>query len=320
MFTDLPEDELRRYRSPQTAPDDFDEFWARTLTESQDRWFAPRVVPVETGLTAIEVFDVTFAGFGGQEIKAWLRVPAGSTGPLPAVVEYIGYGGGRGRAIESLTWAAAGYAHLQMDSRGQGSTWSVGDTPDDSASSPQIPGFLTRGISSPDSFYYRRLMTDAVLAVDAARALEQVDGSRVAVLGGSQGGGLALAAAALQTDLRVAVAYVPFLCDFPRATVITNANPYHEVVSYLATHRDHVDLVYRTLSYFDGVNFAARSKTPVRMSAALMDEICPPSTVFAAFNAYAGEKEITVWPYNGHEGGGIDSAAETLAVFKELLG
>lgn len=316
----MPEAELRRYRSEQTAPADFDAFWERTLSESRAKWFEPRIEKVDTGLTAIDVFDVTFAGFGGQEIKAWLRVPAGASGPLPTIVQYVGYGGGRGHAIDSLTWAAAGYAHFHMDTRGQGSTWSIGDTADDSAASPQIPGFLTRGITSPDTYYYRRLMTDAVLAVDAARALPQVDGDRIAVMGASQGGGLALASAALSTGLRVAIADVPFLCDFPRATVITDSNPYHEVVAYLATHRDHVENVYRTLSYFDGVNFASRATTPVRMSAALMDAVCPPSTVFAAYNAYAGsDKDITVWTFNGHEGGGPDSATEAIGIFREAL-
>ena len=45
-------------------------------------------------------------------------------------------------------------------------------------------------------------------------------------------------------------------------------------------------------------------------SVALMDDICPPSTVFAAYNHYAGPKEIRIWPYNQHEGGQSFQAVE----------
>jgi cephalosporin-C deacetylase len=320
MHSDLPEAELRAYRSSQKNPEDFDSFWASTLEESRAYDLIVSITPVESPLVAIDLYDVTFPGFLGQPIKAWLRVPASASGPLPTIVQYVGYGGGRGRAEESLIWAAAGYAHLQMDTRGQGSVWSAGATADPAGSGPQVPGFMTRGIESRETYYYRRLFTDAVRAVDAARTLEMVDPSRIAVLGTSQGGGTALAVAALVPDVQAVVAYVPFLCDFPRATVITDHELYREISRYLAVHREKFDQVHATLSYFDGVNFARRGQAPARFSAALMDVTCPPSTVFAAYHAYAGPKTITVWPHNGHEGGEIDDDLLTLRALSELLG
>ena len=299
----MAEPDLRAYRSSQVDPEDFDAFWADTLAQSRTFDLAVKHEAVHTGLVTVDVYDVTFAGYGGQPIRAWLRVPAGSDRPLATVVHYVGYGGGRGEATENLFWASAGYAHLQMDTRGQGSAWSVGVTPDPHGSGPQIPGFMTRGIENRETYYYRRLITDAVRAVEAARALDLVDPDRVAVLGGSQGGGLALAVAGLVPDVAAAVAFVPFLCDYPRATTITDNDPYKEIARYLAVHRDRVDQVHRTLAYFDGVNFAKRAKAPAWFSVALMDPTCPPSTVFAAYANYAGDKDITVWPYNGHEGG-----------------
>jgi cephalosporin-C deacetylase len=319
MYFDLPETELRAYRSKQNDPADFDRFWESTLAESREFELAVTQVPVDTGLQTIDVYDVTFSGFGGQAVRAWLRLPRGATGPLPAVVQFVGYGGGRGRAIDNLLWASAGYAHFHVDTRGQGSVWSVGETPDDAGSGPQTPGFMTRGVESPETYYYRRVFTDAVRAVETARSLDAIDASRVAVLGASQGGGIALAAAALVPDLTAVFAYVPFLCDFPRATVVTDHELYREIGRYLATHRDKVTQVHETLSYFDGVNFAKRAKPPAWFSTGLMDLTCPPSTVFGAFNNYFGEKQITVWPYNGHEGGGIDDDALTLATLRELF-
>lgn len=96
---------------------------------------------------------------------------------------------------------------------------------------------------------------------------------------------------------------VPFLCDFQRATEITDSNPYQEIVQFCKIHRDKVDQVFNTLSYFDGVNFAARSQSTALFSVALMDLVCPPSTVFAAYNHFSGPKQIKIWPYNDHEGG-----------------
>ena len=319
MFIDLPETELRAYRSVQTDPADFDEFWENTLAESRAFDLNMSVTALDTGLATVQIYDVTFSGYRGQPIKAWLRVPIGATTPLPSVVQFVGYGGGRGHPLETLLWASAGYVHFQMDTRGQGSAWSVGHTSDPEGSGPQFPGFMTRGIESRETYYYRRVITDAVRAVDAARSLDIIDPTRIAVIGGSQGGGLALAAAGLIPDLAAAVIHVPFLCDFPRATVITDNDPYKEIGRYLATHRDSVESVHRMLAYFDGVNFAKRASAPAWFSAALMDPTCPPSTVFGAFNNYAGDKQITVWTYNGHEGGGVQDDARALDALRGVF-
>ncbi|MBL7252721.1 acetylxylan esterase [Paractinoplanes lichenicola] len=319
MLTDLSPDQLATYRSSQKAPDGFDEFWAETLAEAAKHDVDVRLQEVATNLETITTYDVTFRGFAGQDVRAWLRVPAHATGPLPAVVQFVGYGGGRGHALENLLWASAGFAHLQMDTRGQGSGWSLGDTPDEAPSQPQVPGVMTRGILDPATYYYRRMFTDAVRAVDAARSLDVVDNSRIAVLGGSQGGGNALAVAGLRDDLAAAVAFVPFLCDFPRALQVTESYPYKEIIDYLVVHRTEVEPVRRTLAFFDGVNFAARAAAPALFSAALRDTVCPPSTVFGAFHEYGGEKEIEVWEFNGHEGGGILDEARALEFLRGRL-
>ncbi|MEV6015152.1 acetylxylan esterase [Streptomyces sp. NPDC051997] len=302
---DLPLDELRSYRSASTEPEDFDSFWARTLKEAREHDLAARFEPVGIPLKTVTVHDVTFAGFGGHPIKGWLTVPAWADSPLPTVVEFIGYGGGRGLPHTHLLWASAGFAHFVMDTRGQASVWGGGETPDPVGSAPAFPGYMTRGIADPETYYYRRLFTDAVRAVEAARSHPLVDAARVAALGGSQGGGITIAVGGLVPDLVAVAPDVPFLCDFPRATTLTDRAPYREIGNYLKTHRGRTARVQRTLSYFDGVHFAARGRAPALFSAALEDQTCPPSTVFAAFNAWGnGDKEIEVYDFNDHEGGG----------------
>jgi cephalosporin-C deacetylase len=95
--------------------------------------------------------------------------------------------------------------------------------------------------------------------------------------------------------------------------------PYREIAEYLKTRRDRVEETFRTLSYFDNINFASRSSAPAMLSVALMDEVCPPSTIYAAYNHYAGPKEIRVWPYNGHEGGEVYQDREDLVFLRKHL-
>jgi cephalosporin-C deacetylase len=306
-FFDLPLEQLRTYAPARVESADFDSFWARTLSEARQHPLNVTFAPVDFGLSTLETFDVTFNGFGGQPIKGWLLLPKNRVGKIPGVVEFIGYGGGRAFPIDWLTWASTGYAHLVMDTRGQGSTWGSGDTADiePAGSNPQHPGFMTRGILNPDTYYYRRVFTDGVRAIEAMQSHSAVDADRIAVTGGSQGGGIAIAVAGLAPQaVKVAMPDVPFLCHYRRATEVTNRDPYGEISRYCVVHRTKVEQVFETLSYFDGVNLGTRANAQALFSVGLMDDICPPSTVFAAFNHYKGAKDIRVWTYNNHEGGG----------------
>jgi cephalosporin-C deacetylase len=322
---DLPRDELVSFRPDVSEPDDFDAFWTGTLDDARSHDLDVRSEQVDTPYRTVSVQDVSFSGFGGDRIGAWFTVPRaagiGDDGPLPAVVEFIGYNGGRDLPGESLRWASAGYAHLLVDTRGQGARWGGGGrTADPHGSGPATPGFMTRGIDSPDTYFYRRVFTDAVRAVEAVRTLPGVDTGRVAVQGASQGGGITLAVAGLVPDVVAALPDVPFLCHFTRALDICDKDPYAEITRYLAVHRPRVDDVLRTLSYFDGVNFAKRAAAPALFSVALMDLVCPPSTVYAAYNHYAGDKEIEVYRFNDHEGGESYQRQAQIRWLDKLLG
>jgi cephalosporin-C deacetylase len=319
-FFDLSLTELQSYLPDRDEPADFDSFWQSTLEEARMFPLNANFERVDYGLVVQETFDVTFNGFGGQPVKGWLVLPNQRQGKLPCVVEYIGYGGGRNFPINWLLWSSAGFAHFIMDTRGQGSTWSAGDTPDLYAEggNAHFPGSMTKGILDPKHYYYRRLFTDAVRAIETARSHSDLDATQIAVTGGSQGGGITIAAAGLVRDVVAAMPDVPFLCHYRRATETVDTYPYKEIAEYCHVHRDKVDTVFNTLSYFDGVNFAARATAKTLFSVALMDQVCPPSTVFAAYNHWAGEKDIKVYPYNGHEGGESYQALEKIRFLKRI--
>ncbi len=333
MF-DLSLSDLSTYTADLPEPDDFDAFWSETITETRNHDLGVGVQPFPTPWKQYDTYDVTFNGFGGTPVKAWLTVPAGTSGPLPTVVQYHGYSGGRAFPHLMQLWASAGYAHLSMDTRGQGYTQGglTPVTPDASvhAGSSHSPGFMTVGLTDPATYYYRRVYTDAARMLEAAATLPQVDASKIIITGGSQGGGITLAASALaklvDVQLVGAAPDVPFLCAFPRALQITDAHPYGEITRYLAGWRDHVDTAYRTLSYFDGALLGQRASAPALFSVALMDQVCPPSTVWAAFNRYGSignpdvAKDIKIYSHNGHEGGGGYQTMAQAAFFAELLG
>ena len=129
-FFDLSISELKQYKPQRNEPQDFEPFWQDTIDATKKYALDAVFIKKDYGLTTVETFDVSFNGYAGQMIKAWLIIPAGTKSKLPCVVEFVGYGGGRGFPVEHLMFASAGFAHLVMDTRGQGSQWSVGETPD----------------------------------------------------------------------------------------------------------------------------------------------------------------------------------------------
>lgn len=320
-LSDLPEAELREYRPTPNPPADLADFWRRTFAEAADVPLAARFTTTATELSAVDVHDVRFAGWGGAPIAAWLIVPRGRTGDVPCVVRYLGYGMGRGLPHQHTMWAAAGWAVLLVDTRGM-----AGDTPDPgSGGSPRVKGFLTDGIDDPEHYYYRRVFTDAVRALAVAAAAPGVAADRLVVMGVSQGGAMAQAVGALHGFADVpaplaALIDVPFLTHVRRAVDVTDSTPYYELVDYLSERRLDVDRVFATLAYFDGLHLAPLGTVPALYSTALRDPICPPSTVFAAYHAWAGPKRIEVWPFNEHEGGGAHQEAIQLRYLHDLLG
>ena len=321
VLTDLSLDELEAYRPELPEPEGFRAFWNTQLEAARTYPLEVQRSAVRTRLRTVEVHDLRFPGYGGSPVAAWLLLPTHRDGPLPTVVEFASYGGGRGLPHDRLVWSAAGYAHLVMDTRGQGSSSHVGSTADpDDPGSPAAPGYLTRGIGAPATAYYTRLFVDAARAVDAARTHPRVDPERIAVAGISQGGGLALAAAHLAERPAAVLAGVPFLAHFRRALEITDEQPYAELTEYCRTHRDEVDAVLTTLSYLDVVNHAKRATAPALISVGLADAVCPPSTVFAAHHHYGATSRLSVYPYDGHDGGGVHHDRERLGFLAQHLG
>lgn len=317
-----PLSELEKFAPGPNFRPDFNSFWDNTLKNYLATNLEAVLTKVDSPITAFETYDVTILGFNSDPIKGWFIKPKNSNKDLPCIVMYDGYGGGRGLLNEWLFWPSAGYAILVMDTRGQGASgWRVGDTPDGNyPRASQTPGFMTAGILNRDDYYYRRVFTDAVAFVRAATKLPGIDANRLITTGGSQGGGIALAATSLCPDVFATMPDVPFLCHYEHAVNITDAFPYQEIVQYCKTHRLEVEKVFETLSYFDCMNLVTRASAPAFISVGLHDPICPPETIFAMINNYAGPTTIQTWPYNTHEGGSVQHQLLQADWLNKLIG
>lgn len=306
--------DLEAYRPPVNRPDDFDSFWDGVLGEVKALSRELVLEPVDYPARGVRVFRARFAGVGDARLAGWYMMPD-AEGPFPALAIYHGYSWMRGEPWSYLPWTAQGYAVLAVDVRGQG-----GESHDPRAFAPgAVSGWMTRGIDDPATYFYRDVYGDAAQTIEVLAARPEIDASRIATTGGSQGGGLSLAAASLSERVIGAAADIPFLCHFRRAVDVSDTIPYREFDDYLLRHPEREERMWRTLAYFDLLHLAERITCPVLISLGLRDLVCPPSTIYAVYNHLSGPKELAVYPAHGHAVPEIHTTRR-LAWVNELFG
>src|SRR5580658_1075167 len=246
---DMPLEQLRQYKPSLYREENFQSFWDQTIAEAKKQPLNAELIPYPFPAGGIECFAVRFDGYKGGRIAGWYVRPEGP-GSFPAISLYHGYSNRGQRPLELIPLADMGLCALSMDCRGQN-----GES-QDSAVYPEghYLGWMTRGIRDPWNYYYRYVYADAVRAVELLANREEVDPNRLAVGGASQGGGLALAAAALSHRPVLALPDIPFLCDYRRGIQIAPTGPYPEIANFLRVFPQLCEQAIRTLSYFDCLN------------------------------------------------------------------
>ncbi len=302
-IVDLPLEELQRYEGRNPRPADLDAYWDRALAEM--RAIDPRVTldPHPLDAPFAECFDLRFTGVGGARVYAKYLRPKGVQTPHPAVVLFHGYSGSSGDWADKLNFVARGFSVAALDVRGQGGlSEDVGGVKGNT-----LDGHIIRGLDSgPDALLFRSIFLDCAQLTGIVMGMPEVDADRVGATGGSQGGGLTLACAALEPRLKLAAPVFPFLCDYLRVWEMDLAvAAYDELRKYLRMfdplhQRKHE--VFERLGYIDNQFLAPRIRAEVLFFTGLMDTICPPSTQFAAYNRIQSKKEMVLYPDFGHEG------------------
>ncbi|QEN06772.1 acetylxylan esterase [Oceanispirochaeta crateris] len=301
---DMPLKELKKYKGINPKPADFDKYWEAALQELESQDLNPQLIPADFKVPHAECFDLYFTGVGGSRIHARYARPANASPDTkhPAILHFHGYTGETPPWSELMSWTSAGYSVFALDSRGQG-----GLSEDrGGVSGTTWRGQIIRGLSdSPEKLLFRQIFLDTVALARIAFDSPEVDENRVGALGGSQGGALTLACAALEPRIKRAAPRFPFLCDYKRVWELDLGEKAYEELQYFFRKFDpcheREEEIFTTLGYIDLQFLAPRIKAKVLLATGLMDTICPPSTQFAMYNRIKATKEMIVYPDFGHE-------------------
>lgn len=319
LLFDMPLDQLKSYQGKNPKPADHADYWQSSLAEIHNIDPDLEIIDSNFQTPFARCQDLFFTGTMGARIHAKLIKPKDNQKPNPAILTFHGYSGSSGDWFDKLGFAALGYTVAAMDCRGQGGL------SEDSGSikGNTLKGHIIRGLDdAPEKLLYRQIFLDTVQLARVIMQMPEVDETRVGVMGGSQGGALALACAALEPRVSRVASVYPFLCDYQRVWEIDLAkHAYEELQDYFRKfdpmHQREQEIFTR-LGYIDVQHLCSRIRGKVLLAVGLMDTVCPPSTQFAAYNKIQSEKEMALYPDYGHEN--LPGLADTVFQFMACLG
>ncbi|WP_310832364.1 alpha/beta fold hydrolase [Paenibacillus pedocola] len=301
-LVDMPLEQLKKYEGRNPRPADFDAYWERALEELEAVEANLELIPSAFQTPQAECFDLYFTGVRGARIHAKYIRPKKVDTPQPAILQFHGYTGDSGDWQDKLAYASLGFSVLALDCRGQGG--SSEDTGGVKGNTHN--GHIIRGLDDhPDNLLFRHIYLDTVQLARIAFDLPGVDPQRVYATGGSQGGALTIACAALEPRVTKLAPTYPFLCDYKRVWEMDlDKDAYQELNIFFRKFdplHEREDEIFEKLGYIDLQYLAPRIQGEVLFFTGLMDTICPPSTQFAAYNKIISPKQLVVYPDFGHE-------------------
>ncbi len=275
--------------SPTDRQADFDNYWMRAKRELAAVDPQYKLIRQDSLCTATkEVYLVEMRSLGNILIRGWYTKPI-KTGTYPAILHVQGYS-----SVMKPEYAYQGNDMISFNLNIRGH----GNSTDDI--NPGFPGYMQYFVNDKELYIYRGAYMDCLRAIDFLSSRDCVDTTRIAVMGGSQGGALSFATAALDSRIDLCAPDVPFLSDFKDYFKVA-AWPGGEFANYFKEHPQMPqEQIYATLSYIDIKNLAPWIKVPVFMGVGLRDMTCPPHINFAAYNQLKGPKEYKVYPNSGH--------------------
>jgi cephalosporin-C deacetylase len=303
MLIDKPIPELLTYEGRNPRPADHDRYWERALAELDAQELRPELIPAPFSGFFAECFDLWFTGVGGARIHAKYVRPKKIFGKIPGVLKFHGYSANAGDWFHLLPYAAAGIAIAAMDARGQGGL----SEDSGGVKGNTLHGHIIRGLDNegPDKLLFRDIFLDTAALARVLADFKEIDGERMGAFGVSQGGGLAIACAALYPGIKRTAPLYPFLCDSQRVWEMDLATgAYQELQDYFRRfdpRHEREEEIFTTLGYVDLQFLAPRIKAETLMFTGLMDTVCPPSSQFAMYNKITAKKNVKFYPDFGHE-------------------
>jgi len=230
-------------------------------------------------------------GTGSSRLFGVLCEPKGD-GPFPALLHVPGAGV---RAYKgNLEMAEKGIITFQIGIHGL--PVNLDPSVYEALGKAALSGYSTFNMDERDRYYYRRVYLGCVRANDFLASRPRYDGKTLAVTGGSQGGALSIVTAGLDPRVKFLAPYYPALSDV-RGYLNDRAGGWpHMFQAEKGRLKDRI----ATVPYYDVVNFARRVKTPGLYSWGYNDEVCPPTSMFAAYGVISAEKALLLALETGH--------------------
>ena len=283
LFTNVvmnPED----IQSPLRKPEDFDVFWQHNLSQVSNLDMGPEIRLVEgTPGAKTLLYEVSLKSMDGLTIKGWLEVPK-KKGTYPALYRVPGY-------TENLQ-PLHKFDDMIVFSL------NVRDHGNSDNSGIREYEMWVRGLENQHDYYYKNIYLDCFAGLNYLASRHDVDPDRIAVWGGSQGGGLSLLTAAFDHRISLCIADIPFLTDWERYFEISH---WYEIDNWMSLHPDVTwSEILDVFSYFDTKNMAHKIACPVWMGIGLQDDVCPPATSFATYNLINSPKRYNIYPHQFH--------------------
>lgn len=279
-------------RPVSQLPDDFLKFWETTLANARQTPLNPTMTLLPERCTETSnVYEVSF------QTKAWggrmfgiLSMPK-AEGTYPALLRVPGAGV---RPYSGDTYLAPGKV-IVLEVGIHGIPVTMQQSVYDNLAAGALNGYWNFCRDNRDQNYYNRVIVGALRAVDFICSLPQFNGKALGVTGSSQGGALSVITAALDSRVTFFGAVHPALCDH-EAFLKKRAGGWPHYYYQAAP----TDKELKALRYYDTANFARCLKATGWFSWGYNDEVCSPTSMYAAYNAVTAPKELHLYLETGH--------------------
>lgn len=277
-------------------PEDFKSFWDNGKKElAKIPMDAKMVLLPERCTEKTNVYHVNLQGYGrNSRLYGILGVPK-KEGKYPALLRVPGagirpYNGELGFAEKGIITFEIGINGIPVNLDPQVYT---------SLANGALSGYQNFNIDDKDRFYYKRVYLNCIRANDFLASLPQYDGSNLGVIGGSQGGALSIVTASLDSRVKYLSAMFPALSDLT-ATLRGRTGGWPNYFDKWGISYNNTPEKIATLGYYDIVNFGKQLTVPGIYSWGFNDEVCPPSSTYAAYNSINAPKLLFIYPETGH--------------------
>jgi cephalosporin-C deacetylase len=298
-------------------PADFDAFWSTQKAELAKIPVAPQITPVKSTSKDVEAFDLQ-APAGAAPVSGYLARPVGAKPRSLPIILTVHGAGVRGSSLGGASgWAAKGFLAMDINAHGL-----PNGQPEDfykAQSEGALKDYRYVGRDNRDLCYFKGMFLRLVRAIDVLTAQPEWDGKTVVVFGGSQGGYQAIVAGGLDPRVTFFAAGVPAGCDHSGMKANRIAG-WPKLVSVDAERKPDPRGL-ETARYFDAMNFAQRTKAAgAFFTVGFIDTTCPPTSVYAAYNALQIPKAIFNDVLSGHANSAQASDAMRDAVLRHVAG